>query len=83
MIIFLGGLRAADPWLTPVWRALSVIPRPLRIVAGIALPILFSISRFGPGAAGREIATARSTLIISAILAYVLMHPGASDAGNS
>lgn len=79
MFLVIGGLRAADPWLKPVWALIAQVPRVARIAAGIALPILFARSRFGPGASGQEISTARSALVISTIIAYVLMRPRDED----
>lgn len=77
--VVIGGLRAADPWLKPLWGLIAQVPRVARIAAGIGLPILFARSRFTPEASGQEISTARSTLIISMILAYVLMRPRDED----
>ena len=75
MLLVLTGLRVVDPYLNPLWEQLGRINRPFRIVAGIALPIWFAISRFGPQAAGKEVDTAQSTLLITTVLAFVLLHP--------
>lgn len=75
MFGLVGGLRAADPYLQPLWDLLGRIPPVVRYVAAFVLPVLFSISRFQPGAAGHEVATARVALLISTLLAYLLMRP--------
>src|SRR5579864_1963568 len=49
MLILIGGLRLADPALAPLWRKMLVIPRPVRYLIGIGVPILLSLRRFGPG----------------------------------
>jgi hypothetical protein len=75
ILVVLGALRAFDLQLTPVWAALGRFPRLVRIAAGIAIPWWYSVSQFGPDAAGREVTTVRSTLVVTTILAYVLFHP--------
>jgi hypothetical protein len=82
--VILAGLQVIDPWLAPLWALLAtVIPGWLRKVIGIGLPILLAINRFGPAAAGKEVATARSTLIIATLVAYVFLRPRKADAGSA
>ncbi len=75
ILIVLGVLRTFDLQLTTLWTALGRVPRLLRIAAGIAIPWWYSVSQFGPSAAGREVSTVRSTLVVTTVLAYVLFHP--------
>jgi hypothetical protein len=79
MFLVLAGMRAADGILKPLWKVMAVIPRPLRAIVGIALPIWFAISRFGPEASGQEVARARSTMLIGTFLAYFLIRPRRAD----
>ena len=73
--IAIGGLRAADPYLAGLWRFIGQIPTQIRYAAGIGLPLLYSRSQFTPSASGQEISKARTSLIISAVIAYVFMRP--------
>jgi hypothetical protein len=82
LFVVMAGIRAIDPSLRPLWEQLARVPRVARIVAGMAVPIWFSISQFGPSAAGKEVGTARQTLAITAILGYVLMHPDPEPEGQ-
>jgi hypothetical protein len=75
MFLVVGGLRAADPYLKPLWLRIGRVPRTFRFAAGAGLPMLFARTQFGPSAAGQEISRARQTLILSTILAYVIMRP--------
>ena len=78
MFIVIAGLRVADPYLAPVWTKLDRVPRVIRKVAGIGLPLWYSVSQFGPSASGHEVSTVRSTLIVTAIMAFALFHPPAT-----
>lgn len=71
----MAGLRAFDANLEPVWRQLARVPRGVRMGAGVLAPIWFSISQFGPSAAGAEVSTARTTLVITSLVGYTLLHP--------
>jgi hypothetical protein len=75
MFAIIGGLRAADPFLTPIWQQLDRIPRKLRVGAAVVVPVFFSISRFGPSASGHEVSRARTALLVSAFVAFVLLRP--------
>lgn len=75
LFVVMAGVRALDPQLRPLWEQIARVPRIWRVIAGMAIPIWFSISQFGPSAAGKEVSTARTTLAITALLGYVLMHP--------
>lgn len=76
MLIVIGGLRAADEVLAPLWDVLGRVPAGWRRAAGVVLPMLYALSRFGVDASGQEVSRARSTLVVSSVLAYVLLRPG-------
>lgn len=79
-LVVLVGLQLADRWLTPVWALLAtVLPRWLRMVIGIGLPVALAIGRFGPSAAGKEVATARSALLMATLVAHVFLRPRQAD----
>ncbi len=78
-LVVLGGLRVADPHLRRMWLQLDRIPRPARLVVGVGISIWFSISRFGPSAAGHEVSTARTTLLITMVLGFVVLHPKVAE----
>jgi hypothetical protein len=73
--VVMGGLRAADNVLAPVWRAVAKIPWQARYVGGVALPILYAKTQFGESASGQEISRARMSMLVSAVIAYILMRP--------
>jgi hypothetical protein len=75
VLLIIGALRALDGQLEMVWRAMGRIPAIVRKIAGIVLPIWFATTQVGPSAAGNEISTARTTLLITTVVAYVLLHP--------
>lgn len=81
--VVLGGLRAADPVLRPVWILLAQVPGWIRWPAAVGMPILLSMGRFGSQAAGAEVSTARSSLLIATIVAYVLLRPSREDASQA
>jgi hypothetical protein len=74
-LVVIGGLRALDPSLKPVWAQLDRIPRVARVGAGIVIPIWFSISQFGPSAAGNEVNRAQTAVLVSSAVAFVLLRP--------
>ncbi len=75
MLGVIGGLRALDPTLKPVWAQLDRIPRRIRMAAGVLLPIWYSISQFGPSAAGHEVGRAQTAVLVSSAMAFVLLRP--------
>lgn len=75
MLALLGGLRAVDPLLTPLWTIIAVVPLPLRVLAGAGLPVLFSMQQFQPSASSQEVGRVRTAVLVSALIAYVLMRP--------
>ncbi len=82
MFIVIGGLRIADPYLQPVWWAIARVPKPVRVLLAAGMSIGFSISQFGPGAAGNEVSAARTALFVSVIVSYVLIRPDKDDSGG-
>lgn len=74
MMAMLTVLRALDATLDPLWLILARIPKPVRWIAGVAIPVFLSISRFQPEAGGREIESAQTGVFLSALVAYVAFH---------
>lgn len=73
--VLLAALRWSDPLLAPVYSLVARVPRGLRLVAGMAVPMLYSMTRFGADAGGQEISRARTTMLVSIVLGYILMRP--------
>ena len=78
-LLILGGLRIVDPHLVGFWRQLDRIPRVARLAVGTGITVWFSISRFGPSAAGKEVSTMRTTLLITMVCGFVILHPKAVE----
>ena len=78
-LVILGGLRIVDPYLVGLWRQLDRIPRVARLAVGMGVTVWFSISRFGPSAAGKEVSTMRTTLLITMVCGFVILHPKAAE----
>ena len=79
VFLVVAALRAFDPLLQPVWNVIAVVPRPLRVIAGILIPMVFSITRFGASAATNEVERAQQALFVSILIAYVLIRPRRSS----
>jgi len=79
----LGALRVADRLLAGVWRLLSWIPGPLRLLGAVALPILIGVSQLGPQASSHEVLAAQQALYLATLVAYLLLRPGRGGFGRA
>jgi hypothetical protein len=72
-LILIGVLHVGDRALAPLWSLLSRVPSRARMAAGIGLPVVFSLTQFGPGASGVEVSRVATTLFVSTLLSYLLL----------